>query len=451
MPGGFKGNRLRVLKASVMAVMLAVSANALAQDRPDLSRAQALVNEGKAAEAYTMLAPFEDKLAGDQSFDYLLGIAALDSGKPDRATIAFERVLAVNPNFAGARLDLARAYFQLGDLERAKKEFETVRNQNPPEGARKTVDRYMEAIDEAERAKKRRAIAWLELTVGYDTNVNNSTNQSVINVPALGNLAFTLNPTNVATEDWFATVSGGAEYARALTDNFGYFVGADWRNRMHQDQDLFDQENREIRGGFTFGPNTSQLRLTLQGGEHLLDRDMNRKVNGLGADYKYQLDAATQLSAFTNYTRVRFTDPIVKVNSFNASTYGVGALRLLGEGRAALFGALFAGEERDTDGRADGSKDYYGLRIGGQYTVRADLDLFAMTSAQKGEYGRTNAAFLRTREDEMYDLTLGAAWRFAPQWTLRPVLLYIKNKSNIPLFEYDRTEASLTVRRDFNF
>jgi hypothetical protein len=40
-------------------------------------------------------------------FDYLLGIAALDSGKPDRATIAFERVLAVNPNFAGARLDLA--------------------------------------------------------------------------------------------------------------------------------------------------------------------------------------------------------------------------------------------------------------------------------------------------------------------------------------------------------
>ena len=114
--------------------------SALAADL-DLARAEGLMKEGKAAEAYTLLEPFEFEQSGDIKFDYLLGIAALDSGKPDKATIAFERVLAVDPNFAGARIDMGRAYFQLGDFTRAKTEFETVLTQNPPPAAKVTIDR----------------------------------------------------------------------------------------------------------------------------------------------------------------------------------------------------------------------------------------------------------------------------------------------------------------------
>ena len=75
----------------------------------EVEHAQALMSQGKPAEAYGYLLPFEDKFAGNVEFDYALGVAALDSGKSDKATLAFERVLAVNPNFAGARLDMARA------------------------------------------------------------------------------------------------------------------------------------------------------------------------------------------------------------------------------------------------------------------------------------------------------------------------------------------------------
>src|SRR5260221_6187151 len=96
--------------AALALALLAAGFPALAQ-QADIARAKALVDQGKPAEAYEILAPLEDKLSGDVEFDYLLGVAALDSGKPDRATLAFERVLAVNPNFAGARLDMARAYF----------------------------------------------------------------------------------------------------------------------------------------------------------------------------------------------------------------------------------------------------------------------------------------------------------------------------------------------------
>ena len=83
-----------------------------------LSEAEALLNSGKSDEAYKLLAPMDFEYSGNVRFDYLLGVSALDSGHPDKATLAFERVLAVEPNFAGARLDMARAYFHLGDLAR---------------------------------------------------------------------------------------------------------------------------------------------------------------------------------------------------------------------------------------------------------------------------------------------------------------------------------------------
>lgn len=138
--------------------------------QPDLKRADELVKSGRAAEAYDLLAPFEDRLSGNVEYDYLLGIAALDSNKSDRATLAFERLLAVNPNFAGARLDMARAYFQLGDISRAKAEFDAVLSQDPPAQAREIIARYTAAIEAAEKAKLRTIRFYAEYTLGRDNN-----------------------------------------------------------------------------------------------------------------------------------------------------------------------------------------------------------------------------------------------------------------------------------------
>jgi hypothetical protein len=41
------------------------------------------------------------------------------------------------------------------------------------------------------------------------------------------------------------------------------------------------------------------------------------------------------------------------------------------------------------------------------------------------------------------------SWNFADRWILRPLVTVIKNTSNIGLNEFKRTDASLTIRRDF--
>lgn len=231
---------------------------------------------------YAYLLPFEDKYAGVVDFDYVLAVAALDSGKSDRATLAFERVLAVNPNFAGARLDMARAYFQLGDADRAKLEFLAVRDLNPPAQAQAVITQYLDAIDRIERAKKRSLRAYVELQIGNDTNVNNSGSQSTIAVPALGGLTFTLNPTNLKRGDSFKALGAGVDFGYQFRPDLGVFAGADFRQRMNFTQDTFDNGSMDLRGGVSIGESSNQVHIAGQSGRYTLDNELSRRAEGKG-------------------------------------------------------------------------------------------------------------------------------------------------------------------------
>ena len=83
-------------------------------------------------QAFQLLEPHEQARAGDPAYDYLLGIAAIDSGELTRGVFALERVLAVNPNHAQARAEIARAYFLMGENKVARQEFEQVKQARPP-------------------------------------------------------------------------------------------------------------------------------------------------------------------------------------------------------------------------------------------------------------------------------------------------------------------------------
>ena len=423
----------------------------------DIQRADELMKTGNSAAAFALLDPLEDKMAGNAEFDYLLGIAALDSGKSDRATIAFERVLAVNPNFAGARLDMARAYFQLGDLQRAKTEFETVLSQNPPEGARQVVIKYLDTIKSVEAAKRRQLKSYAEFTLGRDTNVNASGSQSQVGIPALNNVLFTLNPLNVKRPDSYKAAAAGVDYLEQVTPQLGLFAGADFRDRVNFTQDRFDNDSIDGRVGVAVGEATNQLRVSMSGGRYGLDNALSRKTQGFAGEWKLQINPANQFNAFTQLMRLRFTDLATQVNSFDQSTSGVGWLRVLADGKAVAFGNYIFGTEHDTDGRADGAKSFDGGRLGGQLMLRSDLDLFAVGSVQTGRYDRENAAFSNAaqgistkRHDFQTDYSIGLTWRFAKGWSLRPVFLQSRNNSNIPINAYQRTDYSFTVRRDFN-
>lgn len=420
----------------------------LAADEKLLLDAEALLKNGQPGEAYDLLEPFDFERSGEVRFDYLLGISALDSGKPDKATLAFERVLAVDPGFAGARLDMARAYYQLGDMPRAKIEFETVLKLDPPEAARQTIQEYLDAIAGREEVKQTYLSGYVEGTIGYDNNINVSTSQSQINI---NNVLFTLNPSNIKTADSYLGGAVGGEINHTISPALAVYAGVDVRDRNNLSQSTYNSISVDGHAGLAFSSGAELFRVGILGGQYTLANIRNRNTTGVTAEWRHTYSPANQLAMFVQSSRYRFVDPAMKTNDFDQNVLGAGWLHVLENGKSALFGSLYLGTENDVavGGRVDGAKRFSGLRIGGQRSFNDRMEWFASIGGQFGDYTKSNVVFSRQRSDRQYDLSLGANWHRDELWSIRPQLSFSRNDSNIAIYGYDRTDISLTIRRDF--
>jgi tetratricopeptide (TPR) repeat protein len=422
---------------------------ASASEGPDLERAESLVRQGRAAEAYTMLESLEFEHSGNANFDYWLGIAALESGRPDKATLALERALIVDPDFLGARLDLARAYFALGDMERAKQEFDTVLQQNPPPAARVTIDRYLNEIARVSTLAQTRWSGYLELTAGRDSNVNNSPTGSTVFVPIFG-LDLTLARTSVKLPDWYLSAGGGAEVVQHLVGPVSAYGGFDLRYRVNQHEDTFDYNQADGRIGLQWQEERELFRLAVHGGQYRLDNKRHYENTGASFEWRHAFAQDSVASFYALGNKQRFPDPLLRGNSADSWLTGIGWLKAFNPDRTTyVFASMYGGHERDTDQRIDGARDMWGIRFVGQYNIRPAIDFFAIAGAHISDYDTQNFIFLNTRRDRIYEASLGANWRPANNWTVRPQVGYMNAYSNIPINKFDRYDISITLRRDF--
>ena len=169
---------------------LEVQASAATQQL--LRDAESRLANNDSAGAYAFLSPRETELAGNPYYDYLLGVAALDTGRFSEAIFSLQRSLAVEPRFSGARMELARAHFEAGDNGQARPLFVALLDESPPPAVRDVVNQYIDAIDAKPPTLRSRFTPYVELTAGHDSNANGSTADQQF-------LGFTLSPFNVET------------------------------------------------------------------------------------------------------------------------------------------------------------------------------------------------------------------------------------------------------------
>jgi tetratricopeptide (TPR) repeat protein len=443
-----------------------------AREKP-LREADELIKVGKPGEAYAMLEPFEFERAGEVRFDYLLGIAALDSGKPDKATLVFERVLAVNPDFAGARLDMARAYYQLGDLSRARTEFETVMGQHPPEAAKATIRKYLDAIAAYEEAKQTHVSAYIEGVAGHDSNVSSGTSSSISVSslsPALASLITGItgeaNPQIPPSQraDYYYGVNAGGEISRSLDDRWLVYGGADFRQHGNMVQTPYDTTVAEGRAGVMYAREQDAYKLTFTGGQTYSANSMRRDSVGANADWQHTFSPANQTNAFVQYAQNRATGSPPTAAGSDARTTGntdlilagAGWLHIMADGTQAVFASVYAGKELDAVPAnviqpPDGKRRFEGLGAGGQMAFSDQWGGFVNLGWQHSAYAKPNIFIINNgnRNEYQYDVTVGANWRLDKQWSFKPQVWFSRKRSNLALYSYDRTDISLTIRRDF--
>ncbi len=294
----------------VVAVALSaapVSARGQTSGGPSLAAAERLLAEGKADEAWKLLSPHEFALAGREDFDYVLGVAALESGRADLATLILERVLAVNPNHAAARLDMGRAYYALGDFERARAEFDSVLRFEPPPFARATIERYLAAMDQRRAAppRARTVTGYVEVFAGRDSNVNAATAQNSLYIPLFG-VNFSLASSSTQTRDSFSGLGGGVEAVLPVATGLGLLAGADLRLRAHPKAGAYDYSSGDLRLGAQYAGERDLVRATVSRNDYRLDGAAYRRTPGIGLEWRRALDQRTQLSFFAQDSRIRY-------------------------------------------------------------------------------------------------------------------------------------------------
>jgi hypothetical protein len=425
-----------------------LSAAAWAQSDAQLvAQGESLVRAGRFAEAYKLLEPHEDRLAGDLKFDYLLARSALESGQPSKASFIYERILAVEPNFVGVRLEMGRAYLALGDYARAKLEFETVlRFENLPPDLRQQAQIYDSAAAQYLAGKRTVGFGYLEIGYGYDSNPQSATRISEVTLAGGGTLL--LPQSALERADHYTALTAGGEVIHALTDRFTIFAGGEARARLFRDLDVAEFGTVDLRAGVGYNEGAHNLRVALTGGRFWLDDTKTRDSVGGTVDYRYLAGKQDQITFGLSASRNEFLPAALVVNSYDLVQGSVGWLHAAADGLGAVGFTLLGGSELETEGRVDGDKPFVGLRVILQRTLSSQFGAFVAAGVQYGEYAEVNPLFGTARKDTLGDVTLGVSWALAKGWSLRPQVLYMKNDSNQGLYDYDRTDISLNLRLD---
>jgi tetratricopeptide (TPR) repeat protein len=439
------------LQTLVLACLLTTfSLMALADET--LDQAAELIKQKNFKPAYELLEPLESERAGEVDYDYLLGVAAIESGQVSRGVFALERVLAQQPNNMNARAMIAKGYFRGGEAENARAEFQNILSQNPDADLAQLIERNMLSVDKA-TGQTTTFAAYIDGGWGFDSNINSATSNSTVSAfsPGLGLVDLTLIDASREQSSKYLSLSAGASFRAPLSKNLSLFGSAQGSARTNWNESDFDPSYVDFSLGLTYKKFIDTYTVALQRNNFNVDSDRFRESHGVALQWQRQIDDQNQLTVYANTADLNYPD--TKVRDAQRTLGGVGwGHAFTGDKAPVVFVTGYYGKEDVDDSTFDFlSHDIYGARVAVQSVLHYKLVAYANASYELREHDERDPAFLKTREDDQFDVAIGLRYLPMPGWTIRPQLSYLDNDSNIGLFDFDRTVLSVNFRKDFNW
>ncbi len=141
----------------------------LARTNQQLSQ---LIRQQDYQSAYQLAQPLLSLYEGDPSFDFYYAFSAAQLGYFNEALFGFERLSSNYPAVARYRLELARAYYYLGNYDAAEQEFSRAQSTNPPAQVRDTIAQFLQRIEEQHLTVMPAWGGFVSASGGYDSNYN---------------------------------------------------------------------------------------------------------------------------------------------------------------------------------------------------------------------------------------------------------------------------------------
>jgi len=405
-----------------------------------------LLQAGRAADAYAVGNKHPDAL-GDPAFDFFFGIAAIDTGHAGEGVLALERYLLNFPDNVSARLQLARGYFALGEDARAREEFNGVLKLNPPPDVVATIERYLDAIRLRETRYRTSAGAFVEVGVGYDSNVNGGVANSNITLPGLGPVI--VASTGTQQSDGFGWLAAGGYISHPVAPGVALFGNGQVDSKLNFSESNFDQSNLNLSGGVSYRREESLFRLGANFTNLWVDDKDFRSTYGATGEWLYQIDEQQSAGLIGQYARLDYSG---NQSPRDADYWGlIGTYRKLfaHAWQPMLNLALTIGTEDTLEQRPDLVRDLYGGRIGVSFTPQAKWGVSFAYGHLRSDYKGPDALLGVTRKDKYDAIDAAVTYLYTKQLSFKGEVLFSKNRSNIELYEFPRDLAGVKVRYEF--
>lgn len=389
--------------------------------------------------------------AGDISFDMQYARSALANNHPDIAIFALERILAQQPDNLEAKALMAQAYFMAGETLNAERDFKALQQETLSPETAAQVDQFLAIIDRKKDSAKTGISGYVEVTGGYDSNVNSATSDSSIFIPAFGFLGLGAIAGGTEESDGFGKLSAGLALRHPTSPRVNLLADFGVNERLNLSESDFNQGDISA----SFGASTriskkSDIAVIAQGQTYLVDHEAYRNALGLTGQWRYSISESNQLTSFAQVQNLDYPDQSVRnaVRFVAGSTLG----HAYGDSRNSLaFGGLYLGTEQESrSGVSHLGHHLVGARLGGQMNILPDMTGFATAAYEYRDYGGTEPLFLVGRKDHQYSVDVGTQYALSDSLSLSPRLGYARTDSNVAVNEYDRFTASVSLRWTFD-
>ena len=404
-----------------------------------LQTANGLLSSGDTVGALALLQQNEGHV-GNPDYDYLYGLALRGAGKTEEAMFALERVIAVDPSFAGARLELAQIYLSMGAKEDARRELFLLQGQNAPPAALEAISQSLSELTEP--VPESRFRYYLRSAAGFDGNANSATDLNTF-------LGFTLSETSRETSTAFSEVGGGLQFVGEKKGTRQLLAYGDLGHRFNFDASFVNATTGRFGLASRWKIDRQSRSVGLQAYRQNVSGDLNSQGASLVGNWNFDLSPQFTAGFFGRGGVVRFGDSqsVKDVNQFAGG--GTAVYRFASNLKASLGGVILFGTDDATENDSRYDRDFYGLRVTAGWLFSPRLRGEIIGSVLQSDYDAVffPEQFTQVREDTLTQLGTHISWRLNQHWVLDHYWNYQQNDTDVSVFDYDRVETHISATR----
>lgn len=383
-------------------------------------------------------------LAGNPRYDMLAARAAFDAKDYNDAILALRRVLVRNPDNDGARLRLAVSQYELQQWSDAEQEFARLLDKSTLSPQYVTLcQQYLKRIDAQREGSNVQRSGSVVLATIYDSNVTSGIEQDQIFLPALNaNLNLTEGQ---ADEDAALDLSASYQQRYTLTQRSAWYWGGSYTQRAHNTHSEFDRQVGFVNLGYQRELEVGVLSVSAFTQPMTLDGSFYRSTLGGSASLRGNFSRAWSWSGSVSVGQVDNRANDLQSNDYYSVAAGLGYL-------GAGYTQVQVSYRDETADKAAGdvfASDETRISVSHSRRLNAKWLLSVSAYSAQSSFHAQNLIYQRVRDEDSLGANLQLRYKVSAHWQWHGTLNWSDRDSNIELYTYDRTQATIALTRTF--